>query len=768
MLAMGVASPHPGTDGGMSIAMALTFGELLRRCRNDAGLTQEELAERAGVSVESISAIERGLTRVPRKDTVQLLADALPLTGEERSRFEAAARQSGRLTTRAGSAPRRSHPSPARYPRHAVARTASALSSARSSISRSRSPVRVASVILTLIALIALGIGVSLLTSRSAASPVGVSAQGAFVPWGSTTAANPDHFKGPAAVAVDIHGNVYVADSGNNRIEKGTSSGDLLAMWGAPSSRSPGLAGPSSLAVYPEGNIVVVDAGRQHIRELSPSGRYVAGLTSQQAYFTATATDAHGAGYTVDLGISSLLKELPHAHSFVRPLQIDLGPIDAPTAVAVDDKGFIYLTAGNDHIWKLSPSGNLLHQWAGEGTASGRFDRPTGIAVDGQGHLFVVDSGNNRIQELSSTTGKSLATWGTRGANSGQFRNPTGIAIDAHGIIYVADTGNNRIQKLSTTGRPLATWTTFQPPPGRFDNVAGITVDGQGNVYVLTGFGDNELYKLSPSGRPLMRVGPSVFLTAPDPHPVFGSGAIVWYVLASVAVDARGNIYVLDAANFRILKLSPTGHVLATWGDWGGTPGGFGFPSGIAVDRRGYVYVVDEGTDRVEKFSSGGKWVTRWGSWGAGQGQFRNPRDVAVDAQGKVYVVDAGNPAEKGSYRVQKFSAEGDFISIWGRRASELNRFPRHPQGAGADAQWLATVARGIATDARGDIYVADTGNNRILELSPTGKPLAHWGTRGTRPGQFNEPTRVAVDGQGNIYVADTGNNRIQKLTRGT
>jgi DNA-binding beta-propeller fold protein YncE len=312
-------------------------------------------------------------------------------------------------------------------------------------------------------------------------------------------------------------------------------------------------------------------------------------------------------------------------------------------------------------------------------------------------------------------------------------------------------------------------WTAFQPSPGRFVYPLGITVDGQGNVYVLTGFGDNELYKLSPSGRPLMLVGPSVFLTGPDTHNFYGSGApLLWYVLASAAVDARGNIYVVDAANFRILKLSATGHLLATWGDVGGTPGHFGFPSGIAVDRRGYVYVADQGTDRVEKFSSDGKWVTRWGSWGAGQGQFRNPRDVAVDAQGKVYVVDAGDPAEKGSYRVQKFSAEGDFISTWGRRASGLNRFPRHPQGSGADAQWLATVAHGIATDAHGDIYVADTGNNRILELSPTGKPLAHWGTRGTRPGQFNGPTRVAVDGQGNIYVADTGNNRIQKLTRGT
>ena len=727
----------------MSIAMALTFGELLRRCRNDAGLTQEELAECAGLSVESISAIERGLTRVPRKETVQLLADALHFTGEERARFETAARQRGTLPTRAGSAPRRSYPSPARYLRQAVVKVASA----RTWIFRSRSLVRLAGLIL---ALIALGVGTSVVTSRSSARPVAISVRGVFEPWGSTTA-YPDHFRSPLAVAVDVHGNVYVADTGNNCVEKVSPSGKLLALWQRPGSAFPRLNAPTSVAVYPRGNVVVVDAGRHRIQELSPTGRRVAGLSSRAAYFAATATDTQGAGYTVDLGTSSLLKELPHTRHFVEPLQFDLGAINAPTAVAVDDQGSIYVTASSGHIWKLSPGGNPLHEWAGEGITPGQFDRPMGVAADQQGHLFVVDSGNNRVQELSATTGKSLATWGTRGSNPGQFRNPTGIAIDRHGIIYVADTGNNRIQKLSTTGRPLAVWRRFQPSTSHFVNPSSVAVDRQGNVYVLTGFDDNELYKLSPSGRPLMRLGPSAFLTGPR-WPVYGSGPTRRYFLAGVAVDVRGNIYLADFLNDRILKLSPTGHVVGTWG--GAAPRDFSYPIGIAVDQRGYVYVADSGKSRVKKFSSTGKWVTQWGSWGARPGQFRNPADVAVDAQGNVYVVDFGTLIDEGSYRVQKFSAEGDFISTWGRKGSGPNQF-QHPQG--------------ITTDSRGNVYVADTGNNRIVEFSPSGKPLAHWRLRGEAISElFDGPTRVAVDGQSNIYVADTLNQRIQKLTRRT
>lgn len=72
---------------------------------------------------------------------------------------------------------------------------------------------------------------------------------------------------------------------------------------------------------------------------------------------------------------------------------------------------------------------------------------------------------------------------------------------------------------------------------------------------------------------------------------------------------------------------------------------------------------------------------------------------------------------------------------------------------------------RSVAVDPRGDVYVAEWGNNRVQKLSPSGEPLAQWGSSGSAPGQFSNPSRVAVDGRGYVYVTDSGNNRVQRLS---
>jgi DNA-binding beta-propeller fold protein YncE len=117
-----------------------------------------------------------------------------------------------------------------------------------------------------------------------------------------------------------------------------------------------------------------------------------------------------------------------------------------------------------------------------------------------------------------------------------------------------------------------------------------------------------------------------------------------------------------------------------------------------------------------------------------------------------MYVADRENNC------IQKLSPTGKPLAVWGGPgphdgSSAPGRF-RHPSG--------------IAVDRAGNVYVADTGNDRIEEFSPSGKLLAMQGSTGSRPGQFRHPTGIAVDGQGNVYVADTGNNRVQKLVRTT
>ena len=133
------------------------------------------------------------------------------------------------------------------------------------------------------------------------------------------------------------------------------------------------------------------------------------------------------------------------------------------------------------------------------------------------------------------------------------------------------------------------------------------------------------------------------------------------------------------------------------------------------------------------------------GRKGTGNGQFRYPTSVATDAAGNVYVVDERN------YRIQKFSADGAFITKWGSEGSGNGQFKEPNEG--------------IATDPVGDVYVTDTDNHRIQKFSADGAFITKWGRKGSGKGQFLYPDGIATDVEGNVYVADFGNDRIQKFS---
>jgi DNA-binding beta-propeller fold protein YncE len=204
-----------------------------------------------------------------------------------------------------------------------------------------------------------------------------------------------------------------------------------------------------------------------------------------------------------------------------------------------------------------------------------------------------------------------------------------------------------------------------------------------------------------------------------------------------VAVDASGNVYVVDQANQRVQKFEPDGDFITKWGE------DFNYPTGVAVDASGNVYVVDSDSSRIQKFSSSGTFITKWGSRGTGEGQFEWASSVAVDPSGNVYVTDLNY------HRVQKFTSSGTFITEWGTQGTGDGQFQR-PEG--------------IATDTSGNVYVADANNNRIQKFTSSGTFITEWGTQGTDDGQFQGPMGVAVDASGNVYVVDQGNNRIQKF----
>ncbi len=264
-------------------------------------------------------------------------------------------------------------------------------------------------------------------------------------------------------IAVDEPGNIYVANSDSNRVQKLSAIGQLLFEWGNDWGPDPGqFESPQDVAVDALGNIYVADQENHRIQKLSATGAALAQWGTR------------GTGP---------------------------GQFDALTALALDTQGNVYVSdTGNDRIQKLSAAGLPLAQWGTAGRGPGQFGSPMGIAVDGRGNVYVADHDNDRIQKLSAT-GQPIAQWGTSGRGAGQFSSPTGVAVDGQGNVYVTDRGNARVQKLSASGQPLAEWGTFGSGngPGQFSNPFGIAVDTHGSVYVVDR--DNQRIQKLPNGK---------------------------------------------------------------------------------------------------------------------------------------------------------------------------------------------------------------------------------------------------------------------------
>jgi DNA-binding beta-propeller fold protein YncE len=271
------------------------------------------------------------------------------------------------------------------------------------------------------------------------------------------------------------------------------------------------------------------------------------------------------------------------------------------------------------------------------------------------------------------------------------------------------------------------------------DEPTKLALDAQGNLYVTEEY-QGRVLKLSPTGKILASWGSQGTDTDQFAQP------------RGIAVDAAGNVYVTDAKNDDIVKLSSSGQPLAVWGGYGSDPGQFNFPSGIAVDPAGDVYVADTGNFRIQKLSPSGEPLAEWGEAGLNRGQFKNPEGVALDAAGNIYVADWG--AADFVDRIIKLSPSGTFLAQWGgKQGSDIGQF---------------NTPSDIAADPAGTLYVAETGNARIQELlAADGRSLGILGTHGSAAGQFDfgDPTGVAVDRDGNLYTAEEGTHRIEKYT---
>jgi DNA-binding beta-propeller fold protein YncE len=271
----------------------------------------------------------------------------------------------------------------------------------------------------------------------------------------------------------------------------------------------------------------------------------------------------------------------------VSPAHANAG-FSTPSGVAVDRQGNIFVAdTGNGRVVELSPTGRVLTTW--QATCDHSSDgKPTGLAVDRLGNVYVTDAALNCVLKYSSR-GRLLGQFGTSG--DGEFMSPQAVAVGGRGNVFVANTDKHSIEKLSPSGYILDTWATYSSNSGVPVAPQGIAVDATGNIYTVVNdpsANSSAIQKRDPNGELLAEWNPASSL-------------------GGIAVGGRGNAFVGDIENGQIIKLSPDGRSLAYLDARDVVS-----PYAIAVDRRGNLYVADGDNNVIVKVSSTGRELAAW------------------------------------------------------------------------------------------------------------------------------------------------------------
>jgi uncharacterized protein (TIGR03437 family) len=569
----------------------------------------------------------------------------------------------------------------------------------------------------------------------------------------------------PRGIAMDATGNLFIADSLNGRIRRVSPRGIITTVAGGgtsfPTTGTPAvkanLGSVGGVATDSAGNLFISASA---LVRVSKDG-LITRLAEDCCARTGLATDAAGNLFVADGFNRRVRKVAPNgmistvAGTGALGNSGDGGPATSaqlvtPNSVAVDAAGNLFITDVNS-VRKVSPGGIIttvtqaFSSYRGDrGLAirSGAFS-PVGAAADSAGNLFLADRDINRDSNrilvvspdgaINTAAGNGALSYSGDGgpATEAQWDSPAGVAVDAAGNLLIADLGNNRVRKIS----PDRTVTALAG-----NGQAGDSGDGGQAT-------DAQLL------RP-----------------------------ASVAVDLLGNVFIADAQNNRVRKVSPGGIVTTLAGN--GTSGYSGDggaatsarlnePSGVAVDASGNVFISDTANLRIRKVTPAGVITT---VAGRGPGGFSSTGDggAATDAYlygpRGIYLDTAGNLFIADKSRVRKISPGGLITTVAGTQP-----FGVAGDGGPATSVELGTVPS-VAGDASGNLYILDAGRQRVYRVAPGGTITTIAGGSGigysgdggpatTALVQLSSLSGLALDSQGTIYIADSGNNAVRRLT---
>lgn len=516
----------------------------------------------------------------------------------------------------------------------------------------------------------------------------------------------------PVGVALDRFGNLYIADASNSRIRKvaaATGVVTTVAGTGGVGYNGDNIAATSAMLSLPRrvvfdsaSNFYFADTGNHRIRKVS----LASGLISTVA---GTGVD----GYNGDGIVASSAM------------------LSSPGSVAIDSAGNLYVSEFyRPRIRKINAATGLISTVAGTGVNGYNGDNilainatlkgPADIAFDSSGNLHFGDGNNNRVRKVTTATGiiTTVAGTGALGFNgdnvlatSATLGGPGSIAFDSAGDLYIADVGNSRIRKVVTA---------------------------TGIIYTVAGIGSNGY-----NGDNIAAANANIY------SPI------------GIAFDASDNLYIADAGNYRIRKVTAASGMITTVAGNGfvngyngdniaATSATLNRPAAVAVDRSGNLYIADLENQRVRKVTATTGVITTVADTGSIAYRFDNPGHVAVDSTGNLYI------AYLGRNLVRKVSKDATIATTV----------------VGTDG----IVALGIAVDTAGNLYIGSShrilkvavATGAITTVAGTGSPGYSGDNIAATAAQLNGPTAIAVDAADNLYIADTSNGRVRKVTFAT
>jgi sugar lactone lactonase YvrE len=613
---------------------------------------------------------------------------------------------------------------------------------------------------------------------------------------GEGAAATTGSVNFPYAVSLDAAGNLYIADAFNNRIRKvDLSTGILTSIAGTGTlgvsedgglATATDLANPQDAEIDPTGNLLIADSGGNRIRRVD----------AKTGIISTVAGTYLESGFSGDGG------------------KANSAWLNSPKGVFCDSSGNLYIAdTYNNRIRKVDAATGIIATIAGNGqeayggdngpATSASLYRPERVVADTGGNVFISDTKNHRIRRIDAGT-KIITTFagtGTKGysgdggpAVAAKMESPSQLSFDNSGSLYFADSGNGRIRKIdrngviSTVVGSGAEDYSGDGGPALGAGLAsplGVAVDGAGQIFIA----DTANYRIR-----FVNSSSTISTITGNGHTSYlGDGGPAWaaslLMPLGLAFDSAGNLYIADQNNLRIRKVDAKNGTISTVAGTDkisydsdnipATSAGLGFPEGVAIDASGNILIADTLSDpysgRVRKVDA----VTGIISTFAGNGKQQSPSDnvqatqsslvypfgVAIDASGNLLIAE--NDSETNNHRVRKVNSQSRVITtIAGTGKSGYSG----DNGPAVNAKLNGPVS--VSTDKFGEIFIADSRNNRIRLISTTGIIYTVAG-----PGQFDlyccdgypapyvsipGPIGLVSDTTGNLYISGFFNRVIR------